>query len=89
MKESHDGFRLAEEDLKIRGPGDMAGIKQSGFMSLSIADPVRDMDTLLQARNKAIHYLKKDPSLSGEDMKDLRELFETVPPFDSSWLHAG
>ena len=89
MKESHDGFRLAEEDLKIRGPGDMAGIKQSGFMSLSIADPVRDMDTLLQARDKAIHYLKKDPSLSGEDMKDLRELFETVPPFDSSWLHAG
>ena len=89
MKENHDGFKLAEEDLKMRGPGDMAGIKQSGFLKLSIADPVRDIDVLLEARDTAREIVKKDPELLSAEMSDLRDLFSNCPPFDENLLRTG
>ncbi|MCK5250276.1 MAG: ATP-dependent DNA helicase RecG, partial [Spirochaetaceae bacterium] len=89
MKETHDGFVLAEEDLKMRGPGDMAGTRQSGFLRLSIADPVRDMNVLLDAREKAQGIMAKDPGLLGAGMTDLRELFANCPPFDKNLLSTG
>ncbi|OQX29316.1 MAG: hypothetical protein B0D92_04405 [Spirochaeta sp. LUC14_002_19_P3] len=86
MKNTSDGFALAEEDLKLRGPGDMAGIRQSGFMKFSIADPVRDLTLLLEARDKARRILESDPGLIEERHKDLRELFALCPPFDENLL---
>ena len=53
LRESTDGFYIAEQDLKTRGPGEIAGAVQSGNIKLGIADPVRDRDTLLQARADA------------------------------------
>ncbi|MDF1567430.1 MAG: ATP-dependent DNA helicase RecG, partial [Spirochaetaceae bacterium] len=61
MKETHDGFALAEEDLRMRGPGDMAGRRQSGFLKLTIADPVHDLNVLLEARREAQQLMKSDP----------------------------
>jgi len=57
MHETTDGFVLAEEDLKIRGPGDVAGIQQSGYVAFELADPIRDQDILLEARAAAFSYL--------------------------------
>jgi ATP-dependent DNA helicase RecG len=89
MKETHDGFILAEEDLKMRGPGDMAGTRQSGFLRLSIADPVRDLDVLLKAREKAGEINMKDPELLNPEMTDLRDLFSCCPPFDENLLSSA
>ena len=57
MHETTDGFILAEEDLKIRGPGDIAGIQQSGYVAFDLADPIRDRDILIEARAAAFSYL--------------------------------
>ncbi len=57
MHETTDGFAIAEEDLKIRGPGDVAGIQQSGYVSFTLADPVRDFDIMLDARKAAFDLL--------------------------------
>lgn len=52
-----DGFVIAEEDLHIRGPGELTGIRQSGFDAFTIADPVRDSAVLLEARTAAFKEL--------------------------------
>jgi ATP-dependent DNA helicase RecG len=57
MHETTDGFAIAEEDLKLRGPGDVAGIEQSGYLSFDLADPVRDYDVLVAAREAAFAFL--------------------------------
>jgi len=57
MHETTDGFRIAEEDLRLRGPGDVAGIQQSGYVGFSLADPVRDFDIMLRARESAFALL--------------------------------
>lgn len=57
MHETTDGFTIAEEDLKIRGPGDIIGVQQSGYVSFVLADPIRDAETLLEAREAAFTFL--------------------------------
>jgi len=89
MKETHDGFILAEEDMKMRGPGDMAGVKQSGFLKLTIADPVRDLKVLLKARKHAQKTAEDDPGLLNPQFSDLRDLFSRCPPFDENLLRIG
>ena len=59
MKETTDGFRIAEEDLKIRGPGEISGTQQSGYTCFQNGDPVRDADILLEAREAAFSILEK------------------------------
>ncbi|OJF77025.1 MAG: ATP-dependent DNA helicase RecG [Treponema sp. CETP13] len=54
MHDSTDGFYIAEKDLQLRGPGEVTGIQQSGYLTLGIADPVRDRDLLEIARKEAI-----------------------------------
>lgn len=57
MHETTDGFRIAEEDLRIRGPGEITGIRQSGYASFELADPIRDRDILEKARDAAFTFL--------------------------------
>lgn len=64
MEQSNDGFRIAEEDLRIRGPGDLIGVQQAGFIDLKLANLVRDADTLAAARQAALTLMKKDPKLT-------------------------
>ncbi len=89
MKDNNDGFVIAEEDMKLRGMGDIAGCRQSGFMKLSIADLFRDRDILLWARDEAENILRLDPGLLREENSCLRELFHRVPPFDSELISQG
>jgi ATP-dependent DNA helicase RecG len=64
MEQSNDGFRIAEEDLRLRGPGDLIGLQQAGFMDLKLANLVRDAETLAAARRAALTLIEKDPELA-------------------------
>ncbi|MDG1509371.1 MAG: ATP-dependent DNA helicase RecG [Flavobacteriaceae bacterium] len=63
MVETSDGFKIAEVDLKLRGPGNVMGTQQSGVLNLKIADVVKDTSILYKARNAAIEILQDDPNL--------------------------
>ena len=63
MCETQDGFRIAEEDLKIRGPGDFLGTRQSGLPELRVANLIRDYKILEIARREAFHWLEHDTDL--------------------------
>lgn len=71
MVETNDGFRIAEVDLQLRGPGDLQGTKQSGILDLKIADLIRDEKILKFARNLATDILHADPSLEEEKNRPL------------------
>ncbi|HMB66149.1 MAG TPA: helicase-related protein, partial [Patescibacteria group bacterium] len=58
----HDGFKLAEKDLEIRGPGDFIGTRQSGEADLTMAS-LRDIETIKKARDQARYILQKSPKL--------------------------
>jgi ATP-dependent DNA helicase RecG len=64
MVETSDGFKIAEVDLKLRGPGNLMGTQQSGILNLKIADVVKDTKILVDARNTAISLLQEDSNLS-------------------------
>src|SRR5690606_5888520 len=61
-----DGFRIAEEDMRIRGQGDLFGERQSGLPAFRFADLTRDADLLGVARDRARQLIELDPSLSRE-----------------------
>ncbi|MDH4128134.1 MAG: ATP-dependent DNA helicase RecG, partial [Spirochaetota bacterium] len=62
-----DGFKLAEEDLKIRGPGEFLGIKQSGIDSLKLANLIEDENILLKAKEDAFNIVKLDPQFKNKE----------------------
>ncbi|MEX1000299.1 MAG: DNA helicase RecG, partial [Thermodesulfobacteriota bacterium] len=64
MEETTDGFKIAEADLTIRGPGDFLGTKQSGLPQFRFANLIRDARILSEAREDAFNLVKKDPELS-------------------------
>ncbi len=82
MKESNDGFVIAEKDLSIRGPGEIAGTRQSGFLRLIAADLVLDHELLTQARETADAILSEDPGLLSVQNMTFREVLTRCPPFD-------
>ncbi len=63
MAQTTDGFLIAEEDLKLRGPGDFYGTRQSGLQTLPFIDVLRDVPTLKEAREEAFALLQRDPKL--------------------------
>ena len=63
MKETNDGFRIAEKDLEIRGPGEMTGDRQSGFLHLKFANLTSDLDLVERARAEAERILIEDRGL--------------------------
>jgi len=81
MLENTDGFVIAEEDLKLRGPGQIAGLEQSGYLKLGIADPVRDAAELARARVDAFAMLEADPGLELPENRRVAELLQRAPPF--------
>ncbi len=81
MMETTDGFRIAEEDLKLRGPGDIAGMKQSGFLKLRAADLGRDLDILIGCREFLTELLTRDPGFLEPEQTALRKLWTKCPPF--------
>ncbi|HBY61375.1 MAG TPA: ATP-dependent DNA helicase RecG, partial [Solibacterales bacterium] len=62
MVDSTDGFYIAEMDLKLRGPGEFFGTRQSGLPALKIANIIRDQEVLELARREAIDFIERPPS---------------------------
>lgn len=73
MEKTSDGFKIAEFDLEMRGPGEFMGTRQSGLSGFKLANLVRDMQILQQAREAAFEVLRKDPKLNFLENKGLRE----------------
>jgi len=69
MTESQDGFEIAEEDLKLRGPGDIFGTRQHGLPEVRFGDVVRDMEIMELARKEAFLLIDKDPELKNYENK--------------------
>jgi ATP-dependent DNA helicase RecG len=72
MARTSNGFEIAEEDLRIRGPGEFYGTRQSGLPSLRIANVLRDVDILEKSREDAFELIKRDPRLASPEHADLR-----------------
>jgi ATP-dependent DNA helicase RecG len=79
IRETTDGFRIAEEDLKLRGEGDVLGVRQSGLPGYRIARTDVHAQLITQARNEALRIMKDNPRLKGtrgEALRALLYLFE-------------
>lgn len=63
LERTQDGFKIAEEDLRLRGPGEFFGTRQHGLPELKLVDLVRDFLTIRQARQDALEILRRDPRL--------------------------
>jgi ATP-dependent DNA helicase RecG len=68
-----DGFAIAEADLKLRGPGEMIGLRQHGLPELQIADLSKDMDLLMEARQDAQAIIRQDPRLQSAAIATVRQ----------------
>ncbi len=82
MESTTDGFKIADEDLKLRGPGEFFGSRQHGLPNLRIADMLKDRETLEETRRAAGQISRSDPDLSRPENAGLRreveKLFERV-----------
>jgi len=85
MCKTNDGFEIAEDDLKLRGPGDIMGKQQRGVLNLQIADLVKDKDILLLARQEALSLLKKDAAMELPEHHRLRAVFIELTKKKNIW----
>jgi ATP-dependent DNA helicase RecG len=74
MEETSDGFRIAEEDLAIRGPGEFMGKRQSGMPDFRTANLARDSRILSEAKDDAFALIDDDPALESESYVSLRKV---------------
>jgi ATP-dependent DNA helicase RecG len=84
MVGTNDGFRLAEEDLRIRGQGTVFGTRQSGVKDLKLADILADFEMLTVARRDAFALVDSDPVLSGHP--ELRDEVTAMLGDEVDWL---
>jgi ATP-dependent DNA helicase RecG len=84
MVETTDGFRLAEEDMRIRGQGTVFGARQSGLTDLRLADLLRDVEVLVAARQEAFALVGSDPDLANH--LELANEVQTLLGDDAEWL---
>ncbi|MCH2217312.1 MAG: ATP-dependent DNA helicase RecG [Flavobacteriales bacterium] len=85
MVETSDGFKIAEVDLKLRGPGNMMGTQQSGILRLKIADVVKDTSILYKARQAAIKLLDEDPNLSKPENVAIKNTYTELSRKTGVW----
>jgi ATP-dependent DNA helicase RecG len=85
MCRTNDGFEIAEVDLQLRGPGDLAGVQQSGALNLKIADLARDQQILIAAREAALDLLTRDPDLASPDNAPIRNTLAAIRAKKSDW----
>lgn len=76
LNRSNDGFFIASEDLKLRGPGDLFGIRQSGVLDFKLADIFQDAKILQRANEAAVQLIKRDPHLQLEENQNLKNYLQ-------------
>ena len=72
MQSSSDGFFIAEEDMKLRGPGDIFGTRQHGIPELNVADLAKHLKIMEHARQESKKILAEDPLLQKEENAELK-----------------
>lgn len=87
MVETNDGFKIAEVDLKLRGPGDLMGTQQSGVLNLKIADIVHDSTLLYKARRAAQQIVYSKQGHHDPDYKTVWSTFEKIMKNKSIWAN--
>ena len=85
MVETTDGFKIAEVDLKLRGPGNLMGTQQSGVLNLKIADVVKDSKILVAARNTAMAVLQEDDTLSKPENAPIKKAYVKMSKHSKIW----
>ena len=80
-----DGFKIAEVDLKLRGPGDIAGTRQSGLLDLKLASLVEDSGIIAVVRQEAKRILEQDPDLNQEENQSLRTHLKSIQDQQVNW----
>ena len=85
MQSTLDGFKIAEKDLEIRGPGEFLGSRQSGLPSFKIAHIIRDSDILSLAKRSAFDLVSQDPSLQKSEHQKIKDKFKEL----SSMIQPG
>ena len=85
MVSTTDGFKIAEVDLKLRGPGNLMGTQQSGVLNLKIADIIKDSDTLKMARYTAKDVLLEDPNLKLVKNKNILQTYLEIDQKTGAW----
>jgi ATP-dependent DNA helicase RecG len=73
MTRTNDGFMIAEEDLRLRGPGELFSTRQHGMPDLKIANIVEDFDLLSMARRDAVEMVRNDPMLKQPEHRNIRD----------------
>ena len=76
MEIETDGFKIAEADLKLRGPGELLGTRQAGLADFRLANLTRDARLLIEARKEALAWLEKDPQLKSKESAGMREILK-------------
>ena len=87
MVETTDGFKIAEVDLRLRGPGNLMGTQQSGVLNLKIADIIRDSDVLKMARYAAQDLLSEDPNLELPNNKNILQTYLEIERRTGAWAN--
>jgi len=87
MVQTNDGFKIAEVDLEIRGPGTLEGTQQSGVPNLKIANLVSDQSTLIAARETALQIIEQDPQLQQAEHQNLKEHLDKMGKGNVGWVH--
>jgi ATP-dependent DNA helicase RecG len=85
MVRTNNGFEIADTDLKLRGPGDMMGTRQSGILEFKIADLTKDQQILLYARTAASDLLKEDPNFRKHENVLTGQSFKVYMRKKSTW----
>lgn len=76
MEQTNDGFKIAEQDLELRGPGEFFGIRQSGLPDFRVAHILRDTPILIEARKEAFRLVQEDPDLEKPSHSALKEVLK-------------
>jgi ATP-dependent DNA helicase RecG len=86
MEETCDGFKIAEADLEIRGPGDFLGTRQAGLPEFRVANILRDARILEQARKEAFKLVENDPEFS---LPENERSYELASAGTEGWNFGG
>ncbi|MCS6992127.1 MAG: ATP-dependent DNA helicase RecG [Chitinophagales bacterium] len=89
MTQTNDGFRIAEEDLRLRGPGDLEGTRQSGLMEFRVAHPIRDICWLEKARAEAQRLIAEDPLLQKPQHQALKNFIIKQDQQRGNWIRVS
>ena len=87
MTQTNDGFKIAEVDMDLRGPGNLLGTQQSGLLNFKIADIIKDKDILKLSRNDAKQIIENDPLLKNEENKGIKKEFNRTNKSSILWKY--